>query len=262
MSIFGYPMDSRVHTGTLVFQSLRAREYTGGDTHKVALQDGVWSKYWTSWTPKRIAASQWLMSIFGYPMDSCVHTGTLVFLGHRAREYTGPDLRKIALQDRVLSQYWASWTPKWIAASQWLMSIFGYPMDSWVHSGTLVFQSLRAREYTGGDTHKVALQNGVWSQYWTSWTPLWIAASQGLMSIFGYPMDSWVHTGTLVFLGHRAREYTGPDLRKIALQDRVWSQYWASWTPKWIAAPQWLMSIFRVPYGPVSPHRYFGVPES
>ena len=30
------------------------------------------------------------------------------------------------------------------------MSIFGYPMESWVHTGTLVFLSLRAREYTGG----------------------------------------------------------------------------------------------------------------
>ena len=29
------------------------------------------------------------------------------------------------------------------------------------------------------------------------------------MSIFGYPMDSWVHTGTLLFLNTRAREYTG-----------------------------------------------------
>ena len=45
------------------------------------------------------------------------------------------------------------------------------------------------------------------------------------MSIFGYPMDSWVHTGTLVFLSLRAREYTGGDLREIALKDRVWSQY-------------------------------------
>ena len=63
------------------------------------------------------------------------------------------------------------------------------------------------------------------------------------MSIFGYPMDSWVHTGTLVFLSLRAREYTGGDLREKALKDRVWSQYWASWMPEWIAASQWLMSI-------------------
>ena len=48
-----------------------------------------------------------------------------------------------------------------------------------------------------------------------------------LMSIFGYPMDSWVHTGTLVFLSLRARESEGGDLRKVTLQDRVWSQYWA-----------------------------------
>ena len=47
------------------------------------------------------------------------------------------------------------------------------------------------------------------------------------MSIFGYLMDSWVHTGTLVFLSLRAREYTGGDIHKVALQDRVWSQYWA-----------------------------------
>ena len=97
------------------------------------------------------------MSIFGYLMDSWVHTGALVFLSIRAREYTGGDIHRVALQDRVWSQYWASWTPKWIAASQWLMSIFGYPMDSWVHTGTLVFMSLRAREYTGGDLCKVSL---------------------------------------------------------------------------------------------------------
>ena len=90
------------------------------------------------------------MSIFGYPMDSWVHTGTLVFLSLRAREYIGGDLREIALKNQVWSQYWASWMSKWIAASQWLMSIFGYPMDSWVHTGTLVFLSLGAREHKGG----------------------------------------------------------------------------------------------------------------
>ena len=36
------------HTGTLVFLSLRAREYTGGDIHKEALQDRVRSQYWAS----------------------------------------------------------------------------------------------------------------------------------------------------------------------------------------------------------------------
>ena len=163
--------------------------------------------------PSWIAASQWLISIFGFPMDSWVHTGTLVFLSFRARENRGGDLVEIALKDRVWSQYWASWTRQRIAASQWLMSIFGYPMDSWVQTGTLVFLSLRAREYTGGDLRKVALQERVWSQYWTIWMPSWIAASQWLISIFGFPMDSWVHTGTLVFLSPRAREYTGGDLR-------------------------------------------------
>ena len=171
------------------------------------------------------------MSIFGYPMDSWVNTGTLVFLSLRAREYTGGNLRKLALQDRVWSQYWASWTPKWIAASQWLMSIFGYPMDSWVHTGTLVFLSVRAREYTGGDLRKASLQDRVWSQYWASWMALWIAASQWLMSIFGYPIDSSVHTGTLVFLGLRAREHRGGYLREITLHDRIWPQYWASIAP-------------------------------
>ena len=156
------------------------------------------------------------MSIFGYPMDSWVHTGTLVFLSLRANEYTGGDLREIALKDRVWSQYWASWMPKWIAASQLLMSIFGYPMDSWVHTGTLVFLSLRAREYTGGDLREIALKDRVWSQYWASWMPKWIAASQWLMSIFGYPIDSWVHTGTLVFLGFRAWEHRGSNRREIA----------------------------------------------
>ena len=100
------------------------------------------------------------MSIFGYPMDSWVNTGTLVFLSLRAREHRGGDLGEIVLQDRVLSQYWASWTPKWISASQWLMSIFGYPMDSWVHTGTLVFLSLRAREHRGGDLGEIALKIG------------------------------------------------------------------------------------------------------
>ena len=100
------------------------------------------------------------MSIFGYPMDSWVNTGTLVFLSHRARENKGADLGEIALQDRVWSQYWASWTPQWIAASQWLMSIFGYPMDSWVNTGTLVFLSLRAREHRGGDLREIALKIG------------------------------------------------------------------------------------------------------
>ena len=38
------------------------------------------------------------------------------------------------------------------------------------------------------------------------------------MSIFGYPMDPWVHTGTLVFLSHRANEHRGGDLREIALK--------------------------------------------
>ena len=116
--------------------------------------------------------------------------------------------------------------PPWIATSQWLMSIFGYPMDSWVHTSILVFLSLRAREHRGGDLGEIALKDRVLSQYWASWTPEWIAAYQWLMSIFGYPMDSWVHTGTLVFLSLRAREYTGGDLREIALTDRVWSQYW------------------------------------
>ena len=171
------------------------------------------------------------MSIFGYPMDSWVHTDTLVFLSLRANEHRGGDLREIALQERVWSQYWASFLPKWIAASQWLMSIFGYPMDPWVHTGTLVFLSLRANEHRGGDFREIALQERVWSQYWASWTPSWIAASQWLMSIFGYPMDSWVHTGTLVFLSLRANEHRGGDLREIALQERVWSQYWASLMP-------------------------------
>ena len=40
------------------------------------------------------------------------------------------------------------------------MSIFGYPMDSWVHTGTLVFLSLRAREYTGGDIRKYRYRIG------------------------------------------------------------------------------------------------------
>ena len=163
------------------------------------------------------------MSNFGYPMDSLVHTGTLVFLSRRAREHRGGDLREIALQDRIWPQYGASWTPKWIAASQWLMSIFGYHMDSWVHTGTLVFLSLRAREHRGGDLREIALEDRIWPQYGASWTPKWIAASQWLMSIFGYPMDSSVHTATLVFLSVRAREYTGGDLRKVSLQDRVWS---------------------------------------
>ena len=100
------------------------------------------------------------MSIFGYPMDSWVHTGTLVFLSLRAREHRGGDLGEIALQDRVWSQYWESWTPKWIAASQWLMSIFGYPIDSWVNTGTLVFLSLRANEHRGGDLREIALKIG------------------------------------------------------------------------------------------------------
>ena len=163
------------------------------------------------------------MSIFGYPMDSWVHTGTLVFLSLRARENKGADLGEIALQDRVWSQYWASWTPQWIASSQWLMSIFGYPLDSWVNTGTLVFLSLRARECTGGDLREIALNDRVWSRYWASWTPFWIAASQWLMSIFGYSMDSWFYTDTLVFLGLRAREYTGGDLCKLALKYGVWS---------------------------------------
>ena len=171
------------------------------------------------------------MSIFGYPMDSWVYTGTMVFLSLRPREYTGGDLREMAFNDRVWSQYWASWTPYWIAASQWLMSIFGYPMDSWVYTGTLVFLSLRARECTGSDLREIVLNDRVWSQYWASWTPWWIAASQWLMSIFGYPMDSWVNTGTLVFLSLRAREHREGDLREIALKDRVWSQYWVGWMP-------------------------------
>ena len=107
---------------------------------------------------------------------------------------------------------------------------------------------------------------------------------------FGYPMDPWVHTGTLVFLSLRANEHRGGDFREIALQERVWSQYWASWTPEHRAqrgrSPRnsvkrsGLITIlgklnaivncrvpmadvhFRVPYGLMSPHRYFGVPES
>ena len=97
------------------------------------------------------------------------------------------------------------------------MSIFGYPMDPWVHIGTLVFLSLRANEHRRGDLREIALQERVWSQYWASWMPYWIAASQWLMSIFGYPMDPWVHTGTLVFLSLRANEHRGADLREIAL---------------------------------------------
>ena len=100
------------------------------------------------------------MSIFGYPMDPWVHTGTLVFLSLRANEHRRGDLREIALQERVWSQYWASWMPYWIAASQWLMSIFGYPLDPWVHTGTLVFLSLRANEHRGGDLREIALNIG------------------------------------------------------------------------------------------------------
>ena len=29
----------------------------------------------------------------------------------------------------------------------------------------------------------------------------------------------------------KGKEYTGGDLREMAFNDRVWSQYWASWTP-------------------------------
>ena len=94
------------------------------------------------------------------------------------------------------------------------MSIFGYPIDSWIHTGNLVFLSLRARQYTRGYTHKVALRDWGWSQYWASWTPKWIEASQWLMYIFEYPMVSKVHTGYLVFVSHRARKYTWGDLRK------------------------------------------------
>ena len=101
------------------------------------------------------------------------------------------------------------------------MSIFGYPMDLWVHTGTLVFLSLRANEHRGGDLREIALQERVWSQYWASLMPEWIAASQWLMSIFGYPMDPWVHTGTLVFLSLRANEHRGGDLRETVLKDRV-----------------------------------------
>ena len=101
------------------------------------------------------------------------------------------------------------------------MSIFGYPMDSWVHTGSLVFLSLRANEHRGGDLREIALQERVWSQYWASLMPYWIAASQWLMSIFRYPMDPWVHPGTLVFLSLRANEHRGGDLREIVLKDRV-----------------------------------------
>ena len=94
-------------------------------------------------------------------------------------------------------------------------------MYSWVNTGTLVFLSLRAREHRGGDLGEIALKDRVWSQYWASWTPQWIAASQWLMSILWYHMDSWVNTGTLVFLSLRAREYTGGDPGEIALNDRV-----------------------------------------
>ena len=171
------------------------------------------------------------MSFFGCPMDSWVHTGTLVFLSFRARRYTGGDIHKVAFKDRVWSQYWPRWTPLWIPAFQWLMSIFEYTMDTWVHIGTLVFLSLRVREYTGGYLRKLALQDRVWSQYWASWAPQWIDTSEWLMSICGYSMDSWVHTGTLVFLTLGSRQYRGGDIFKVTLQDRVWSKYWASWTP-------------------------------
>ena len=40
------------------------------------------------------------------------------------------------------------------------------------------------------------------------------------MSIFGYPMDSWVNTGTLVFLSLRATEHRGRNLREIAY--KIW----------------------------------------
>ena len=77
------------------------------------------------------------------------------------------------------------------------------------------------------------------------------------------PMDSWVNTGTSVFLKHSAREYTGGDIRKVALQDRNWWKYWASWTQQWIdlSVPMADVHLW-VPYGLMSLHRSIGVTES
>ena len=84
------------------------------------------------------------------------------------------------------------------------MSIFGYPMDSWVHTGTLVFLSLRAREYTRGRSAEIALTI-LWSnpigQAVTLFhddcrVPMADAPFSGtlwLRNTNRYLVDSWVH---------------------------------------------------------------------
>ena len=170
------------------------------------------------------------MSIFGYPMDSWVHTGTLVFLSLRAREYTGGDLREIALKYRVWSQYWeAECHSEFPRPNGWCL----FSGTLWTHESTQVLWCswVLGQGSTEGQSS------------WNSVTKSGLITILGKLNaivncrvpmadvIFGYPMHSWVHTGTLVILSLRARQYTGGDLREIALKDRVWSQYWASWTP-------------------------------
>ena len=89
-----------------------------------------------------------------------------------------------------------------------------------------------------------------------------IAISRRWCPLFPYPMDSWVHTSTLVFLSLRAREHRGDNQPWNSGNSLwVWSQYWASKRHSELPRPNgWCP--FSLPYGPMSPHRYFGVPES
>ena len=93
------------------------------------------------------------MSIFGYPIDWLVHTGTLGQI-HRTSA-----IREIL---RQWTHYGVNIVIKpFVTPRPNVMSISGYPMDSWVHTGTLVFLSLRAREYTGGDLREKAYESGL-----------------------------------------------------------------------------------------------------
>ena len=147
------------------------------------------------------------------------------------------------------------------------MSIFGYPMDSWVHTGILVFLSLRAREYTGGDVREIALKDRLdhnigqaechselpcpngWCPFsGTLWTHestqvLWCSWVLGQMSTGGggggggrSPRKSVNRSGLITILG----KLNAIVNCRVPMAD----------------------VHFRVPYWLMSPHRYFGVPES
>ena len=169
------------------------------------------------------------------------------------------------------------------------MSIFGYPMDSWVHTGTLVFLSLRANEHRGGDLREIALKDRVdhiigqagrhselprpngWCPFsGTLWTHestqvLWCSWVLGQMSTAG--AIPWNSVKSLITILGKLNAIVNC---RVPMADIFLGVPYESTQVTILGKLNAIVNCrvpmadvhFRVPYGLMSPHRYFGVPES